>query len=146
MKTMQECKVVNVLPPEAIKDDGDWTTTEIDTAGFGWCSIYLNLGETDVAMDLFKVRETDTSGSGYADITGADFSVSPATLPSATADDLVFAVHIDLRKNRKRYLSLSAGNANGTAGGFAASMAFLYDATQTPNSVAERGTSQDLFV
>lgn len=145
MKTMQEAKVVNLIPPVAIVDNNSWTTTEIDTAGYSWCSIYVNLGATDIAMAALKVQESDTSGSGFADITGLNFATSPATLPSATADGLVFAVHIDLRKNRKRYLDLVATAGNGTTGTYASGLAFLYDADEIPASVSARGVSQQII-
>lgn len=145
MKTMQEAKVINLIPPVAIVDDNaSWTTTEIDTLGFKKCSIYVNLGASDIAMAALKVQESDTTGSGFADIDGLDFS-SDGTLPSATDDGLVFAVHIDLTKNRKRFLDLVATAGNGSTGTFASGLAFLYDAVQTPSSASECGVSQQLF-
>ena len=145
----QNSKVINVIPPVAIKDNASWTTTEIDTKGFDYCTIYVNLGATDIAAAALKVQESDTTGTGFADVTGLVYGTSTntagstSTLPSATDDDDIFVFEIDLRK-RKRFLDLVATAGNGTNGTFASAIAVLEKATNTPTTAAERGANQIL--
>lgn len=153
MNYLQNCKVVNVIPPVAIVDDASWTTTEIDTKGYDACAIYINLGATDIAAVALKVQESDTSGSDFADVTGLVYGTStlPAvdggatsSLPSADDDGKVFAFFIDL-KGRKRYLDVVATAGNGTAGTFASGIAVLYKAEQAPTTATDKGLVAQLI-
>lgn len=147
----QTQKIVSITPPAAIVDNAAFTTAEIDTLGFDYCTIYGHLGATDIAMTVLKVQESDTSGSGFADVTGLVFGTSTntagsvSTLPSATDDNKFFAFEIDLR-GRKRYLDLNATMGDGTVGGFFVAWAVLERAEEMPNSASDRGCSQILRV
>lgn len=149
MVNEQAVKVVPVTNPVAIKDNVAWVTTEVDTLGFEYAVFYVMLGASDIAMAVFKLQESDTSGSGMADVTGAIFGTSnntggsTSTLPSATDDDLIFAIEVDL-KARKRYLDLSITAGDGALGTYAAAWCMLSRAKQVPNTAAERGCSQIL--
>ena len=151
MIASQTQKVVAITPPGAIVDDASWTTTEIDTAGYDYCTVYVMLGATDIAMAELTVTESDTSGSGHADVTGLIFGTSDntagdtSTLPSATDDNKIFAFEIDLRA-RKRYLDLTATAGNGTAGTYMAAWAVLERADEYADSATDRGCSQILRV
>lgn len=135
MISTQNCKFVNVTPPAAIVDNASYTTNEIDTLGYDYCTIICSLGATDIAMAALKVQESDTSGSGYADITGATFA---SALPSATDDNKMYAFYIPLQ-GRKRYLDLVATAGDGTTGTFMSAIAILSRAEQTPSSATARG-------
>ena len=143
-------KLVSITPPAAIYDNASLTTASIDTLGYDYCTIYVYLGATDIAMTALKVQESDTDGN-YADVTGLVFGTSSntagstSTLPSATDDNKFFAFEIDLR-GRKRYLDLVATCGDGTAGTYAAAWAVLSRAEEAPNTAAERGCSQILRV
>ena len=150
---MQDAKVVNVIPPVAIVDDASWTTTEIDTLGYDYCTIYINLGATDVAMAALKVQESDETGTGFADVTGLVYGTSTlpeadggatSSLPSATDDSDVFAFFIDLR-GRKRFLDVVATAGNGTSGTFASGIAVLTRAEQKPVLATDRGLNANLI-
>lgn len=147
----QMCKVVAVTNPVAIKDNVAWVTTEVDTRGFEYAIFYIMLGATDIAMAVFKLQESSTSGSGFADVTGAIFGTSEntggstSTLPSATDDDLIFAIEVDLRA-RKRYLDLSISSGDGAVGTYLVAWCELSRAHETPETAAERGASQILRV
>ena len=147
----QNTKTINVIPPVAIKDNTSWTTTEIDTLGYDYAVITVNLGATDIAMAALKVQESDTSGSGFADVTGLVFGTSTniagstSALPTATDDDDNFKFEIDLR-GRKRYLDLVATAGNGTTGTYASAVCELSRATNVPQTAAERGCNQILRV
>ena len=137
-------KTVAITPPAAIVDNAAFTTSSVDTIGFRHCIIYVLLGALDIAVAAMKLRESDDDSS-YADVSGGDFSVSPATLPAATDDNKLYAIHVDLR-GRKRYLDLSLTGGDGTLGTYAVAWAVLSRGEESPNSVTERGMAQELFV
>jgi hypothetical protein len=136
---------------EAIVDNASVTTTAVDTQGWNFATIVVRLGTTDIALTALKVQESDASGSGFADIDGADFDGdtdiegSAASLPAATDDDKFFIVHIDLR-GRKRYLDLVATVGNGTAGAWLFAYAILSQPDKGPNTAAEMGADTVLAV
>lgn len=147
----QRQKLVAITPPQAIVDNASWTTAEIDTFGFDYATIYVHFGAMDIAMVALKVTESDTAGSGHADVTGLVFGTSTntagstSTLPSATDDNKFFAFEVDLR-GRKRYLDLVATGGDGAAGTFLVAWAVLERAEINPDSATDRGCSQILRV
>jgi hypothetical protein len=146
MRNSMATKVLAVTPPGAIVDNAAFTTNTIDTKGFAFLVIVVVLGALDIALAALKLRESDDSGmSGAVDVTGADFSVSPATLPAATDDNNLYAIHVNL-KGRKRYLDLSMTGGDGTAGTYATAIAILSDAEESPSSAEGRGFAQELIV
>lgn len=151
MNPLQTTKVLNITPPAAIVDNATLTVSEIDTQGWDYCTIFVILGATDIAMSALKVTESDTSGSGHADVTGLIFGTSTndagstSALPTATDDNDVFAFEIDLRY-RKRYLDVTATCGNGTNGTYVALIALLSRADSVPTTAANRGFNQILRV
>lgn len=139
----QTSKFVAITPPGALVDNASLTTTQIDTAGYDYCEVFVVMGATDIAMTALKMQESDTSGSGHADVTGlvfgtsADIDGTASALPSATDDDSCFKFEIDLR-NRKRYLDLVATVGDGTAGGYYTAFALLSKADEAPTTVSQR--------
>lgn len=138
----QSLKVLNVTPPGAIVDNAAFTTASIDTIGFDKALIIVQLGALDIALAALKLRQSDDDSS-YSDVTGGDYSVS-STLPSATADNGLYAFHVDLR-GKKRYLDVSLTGGDGTAGTYASVIAILDNAQEHPNSATERGFAAELF-
>ena len=148
---LQATKWLSVTPPAAIVDNAAYTTTEIDTNGFDYCVVVVYIGATDIAMAACKVQESDTSGSGFADVSGLDtdgdtnIAGGTATLPTATDDNKFILFEIDLR-GRKRYLDLSITAGNGTAGTFATAFAVLCRGNTSPgNVIADRGDVADVL-
>jgi hypothetical protein len=140
----QNQKTVAITPPGALVDNAGFTTASIDTKGFGYLDIYILLGATDIAMAALKVQTSDTD-SAYADLDGADFSVAPATLPDADADNKVLHVGIDLR-GKKRFFDVVATAGDGSTGTYMAVWAVLSRAEQAPDTATERGFAQELLV
>ncbi len=139
MNHATQTKIVPITVPGAIVDNAAFTTTAIDTAGFRYCTIYVLFGAMDIAMAALKVQESDASNmSGAVDVSGADFSVSPATLPSATADNKLYAIDVNL-DGRLRYLDLSATGGDGTTGTYMVAWAVLSKAAIEPSTAALRG-------
>lgn len=147
MQNLQNIKIVPVVNPAAIVDAAAFTTATIDTKGWDEALFVVHFGAMDIAVAAFKLQESDDSGmSGAADISGADFSVSPATLPSATADNTLFGIHVKLGGSRKRYMDLSLTGGDGTLGTFASAIVILGKGEANPATVADRGFNQLLYV
>jgi hypothetical protein len=151
MVQAQKSKIVRVIDPAAIVDNASFTTAEIDSRGYEYCQVFVYVGATDIASTACKMQESDTTGSGFADIAGLVFGTSTntdgstSTLPSATDDNKFFIFDIDLR-GRERFLDLVLTGGNGAAGTFATSWAVLSRAHEVPESATERGASQILRV
>jgi len=149
MNELQATKLAVVISPAAINDNAAWTTNEIDTLGYDYLQIIFFLGATDIAVAALAVQESDTSGSGFANVTGlivgtsANIAGSTSALPSATDDNKIMLFEIDLR-GRKRYIDLSATAGNGTAGSYAAAIAILSRPKISPTTAAERGCDEIL--
>ena len=145
----QNAKFLRVVSPEAIKDDGSYTSQAVDCNGADYAEIIVQLGATDIAMAALKMTECDTSGGSYTDITGLVFGTSTNTagstssLPAATDDDKFFVFQMDLRY-RKRYLKIVATNGDGTVGGFLVAIARLSRLEQSPKTAALAGCDQIL--
>lgn len=151
MNSLLNTKLVGITPPAAIIDDASATTAEIDTLGFDYCQIVVYLGATDIAMTALAVTESDTAGSGHANVTGliwgtsSNIAGSTSTLPSATDDNKFFVADIDLR-GRKRYLDLTATIGNGAAGTYFTAFAVLSRKEGGITTAAERGAQEILRV
>lgn len=139
-------KTVAVTNPGAIVDNAAFTTATIDTRGFAFLTIIVVLGALDIAVAAFKLREGNASDmSDAADVSGADFSVSPATLPAATDDNKLYAIHVNL-KGRKRYQDLTLTGGDGAAGTYVCVIAQLSEAYEVPSDAPGRGFAQELIV
>jgi hypothetical protein len=133
-------KIVAVNPPAAILDNASATTSVIDTLGFNFCTIYIMLGATDIALAALKVQEADAAASATALTSGADISGLDyaAALPDASADNAIYAFDIDLR-GRKRYLDLVATAGDGSAGTYLTAWAVLSRGQEVPVTATQRG-------
>lgn len=145
MNALQNVKVVNVTPPAAIVDAASFSTTAIDTAGFGKLAVYFSLGATDIAMTALKLQESDDSGmSGAADITGCVYGASGApALPTATDDNKIFGFFVNLA-GRERYIDVVATAGDGSAGTYGSCIAVLYNG-EGINDATERGLAANLI-
>lgn len=137
MNRMQNIKYVAVTPPAAIIDNASATTAEIDTLGFDYLTVVAHLGATDIAMTALAVTESDTTGSGHANVTGlvygtsTDIDGNTSALPSADDDNKFFVFQIDLR-GRKRYIDVTATCGDGAAGTYLTIIGMLSRADDTP--------------
>lgn len=145
MKESLNQKIVPITAPAAIVDNAAFTTGAIDTRGFGQLTIVLMLGALDVALVAMKLQESnDAAMAGAVDITGANFAVD-SVLPSATADNNLYAFHVDLR-GRKRFIDLFLTGGDGATGTYLVAFAILSRAQEMTESAAERGYAAELFV
>ena len=148
---LQRAKFQQVIAPVAIVDDASWTTAEIDTLDYDYLTVIVNIGATDVAMAALKLQSSDTTGTGFADVTGldcdgdTDIDGSAAALPSATDDNNVVVFQVDLR-GHKRFFDLVATAGNGAAGTFASAVAILTKGAVAPTSTSTHGAETFLRV
>jgi len=139
MNRMQNIKYVAITPPGALIDNASATTAEIDTLGFDYLTIVAHLGATDIAMTALAVTESDTTGSGHANVTGlvygtsTDIDGNTSALPSATDDNGFFVFQIDLR-GRKRYIDVTATVGDGTSGAYLTIIGMLSRADASPTT------------
>ena len=142
-------KTVSITPPAAISDNATLTTTEIDTLGWSYMTIIVYLGATDIAMAALSVTQSDTAGSGHANITGLVWGTSTnidgttSALPSATDDNLFQIAQIDL-KGKKRYIDVTATTGDGAAGAFVTILGILSRPQVSPISASEAGANEIL--
>ena len=150
---LQKTKFVRVIDPAAIVDNAAYTTEEIDTLGYDHLTIVCYLGATDIAMTALAVQESDTSGSGFATVTGLDANGDTNTdgvaaeLPTATDDNGMVVFEVDLRY-RKRYIDLDATAGNGATGTFLSAIGILSSKSSglADVSATERGALDILRV
>jgi hypothetical protein len=144
----QNFKLVSITPPGAIYDNASPTTASIDTSGWDYLTVIVQLGATDIAMTALKMQESDTDGS-FADVTGLIYGTSngingsASTLPSATDDNKFFVFEVDLR-GRKKFMKLVATAGDGTAGTYFVAQGLLSRGKDFPVTAAERGVANIL--
>jgi hypothetical protein len=149
MYSGQDQKKVNIFPPGAIVDNTSWTILSpgyLDTLGYHNVEYVIQFGAMDIAMAALKVTECETTGGSYTDIPLADYSVSPATLPSATDDNHLFSITIPINGLRKRYQKIVATGGDGSAGTYMSCIAILGNPDNAPYDATTRGYTQQLTV
>jgi hypothetical protein len=130
VNSLQQAKYVTAIKPAAIIDNASATADVIDTRGWEYATIIVQLGVTDIALTALKVQNSATSGGSYVDITGATFAggagMGGATLalPSATDDGQTCVFQIDMR-NKDPFLKIVATFGDGSNGGFIAAVCVL---------------------
>jgi hypothetical protein len=70
----QMTKFLNLTPPGALVDAASLAVTELDTLGWDYAQILLIMGATDIACSACILTESDTAGSGHANIAASNFS------------------------------------------------------------------------
>lgn len=115
------------------------TDTEVDTLGFDYLTVIVQLGNVAANMTTLKLQESDSSGASEADFTGSAFTAPTA----AGGDNDVLVAFVDLRK-RKRYISIVATAGAGAT--LISAIGILSRAEVTPTSATERGVDEQLIV
>ena len=150
MRHMQDVKFLNVTPPAAIIDNASAPTASIDSKGYDYLTVVVQLGALDVAMTALKLQTSDAD-SGYADLAGAVYGTSTniagstSALPVATDDNKFFVFEVDLR-GKKRFFDLVATCGDGSAGTFISVFAILSVAENQLTTAAARGAADILRV
>lgn len=115
------------------------TDVEVDTLGFDYLTVIVQLGNVAANMTALKLQESDTSGASEADFTGGSFTAPTA----AGGDNDVLVAFVDLRK-RKRYISIVATGGAGAT--LISAIGILTRAEVTPTSATERGIDEQLIL
>lgn len=140
MLDLQAVKFFHVLAPISVAGGATATVNDIDTKGFRAVALLIQAGVVPATgVAALKWQESDTAGSGFVDIPGA----AHTALVDAN-DNAIVATFINL-KGRKRHIRavITNGITNATV---MAAMAILYRAEESPDTVAERGLLEQLFV
>ncbi|HXE52770.1 MAG TPA: hypothetical protein VN541_07125 [Tepidisphaeraceae bacterium] len=138
MIQLTQTKKVQSVWPQARINNSAVTCASIDRRGFDYAVVRVAIGATDIGFTTFKLQESDDN-STFTDISGADYSVSPLTLPSSSNSNTTWEWQVDLRGSRKRYLRPAITIGNGTSGAFVAAEAELFRAEQTPYNASNEG-------
>lgn len=140
-------KTVTVIPPQVVKDNAGWTTNAVDTLGFRYVTFEFYTGAMDIDMAALKLQQSDDNGDAdaYADIDGADYSVD-STVPQDDEDNKVFAIHVDMRGGKKRWLKPVATGGDGAVGTYLFACARLSRGESFARTAADRGYTRELFV
>lgn len=144
MQSLQNVYIVNVLPAISVTGGGTATCNEVDTVQSG---VKYNYAKFIISAGLIgaggfatlKIQESDTSGSGGADITGASWTA----LVDAD-DNKVLTCDIALTGSRKRYLTLVA--TNGANASVMACVCLLGRANEAPITATAAGIKEALIV
>ncbi len=147
----QNAKYLLTLAPAAISKDTEESPTEIDTLGWEYAEIAVLVGATDIEVDTLAVTESDTAGSGHANVTGLVYGTSTniagstSSKPAAGDDNTVFKFEVDL-KGRKRYLNVAMTTGDGTSGTYRAIVTRLSRAHEAPITATAAGCADILRV
>jgi len=142
MNELQTTKIALAIAPAAIVDNAAFTSNVIDLNDFegaDYIEFVGALGATDAALTTLKIMESDIKTNATT-LGGVPVLVKDtASKPGALDDNKVFAVGINLKNKRQRYLQLQATIANGVAGGFLTALAIGRRLHNTSSNAADRG-------
>jgi hypothetical protein len=140
-------KLVSLTPPAAAVT-GAVTVAYVDTQGASYLVVNVFLGVMAAATSVFKLTESDVSGSGYTDIVGSRFGTDNndtgvvSVFPTTTDVNGMFSWFVDLRGTRKRYIkpAITTGGAD-----IAAVIAELWFMANAPQTAAQSGYNQRMI-
>lgn len=145
MNNLQDLKFVRIVSPQAIVDNGSWTSQTVDTQGYTELCIVIFLGAIDVDMVALKVRSSETNnGSDWADVDGLDWSTDASELPQDGDDNKFFLNFLHL-SGKPRYYQIVATGGDGSAGTYLTSFAVLSGGAESPFNATKRGAKEELF-
>lgn len=139
MFDLQKCKFFTVLAPISVAGGATATCVEVDTRGFRAAALVVQSGLVGAnGVTTIKWQDSETSGSGGADITGASHT---ALLDADDGKNV--GTYLDFR-GKKRYVTLVLVNG-ATNASLMSAVAVLYRAEESPDSASERGLLEQLF-
>lgn len=136
----QNATVRQVVLPVSL-NNASATSLEIDTRGFNHVTYVLTVGATTGAISAFKVQGAPTTGGAQADISGATL----ATLPGATSDGGVYAIHIDLTDKSINQFQEVVLTEDNTGTGVYGVVAILSRNQNPADSATDRGFAAEVF-
>lgn len=142
MQDLQAAKFALPLAPISVAGGATATMTVIDTKGFRAVQLLILsgvVGANGVSTIVWQ-ESHESNGANAVNITGA----AHTALVDAN-DGVIIGCHLNLKGNRRRYLTanITVGSTNAA---LLAAIAVLYRAEESPNTVGERGLLEQLFV
>lgn len=123
--TVGNTKPVWLLDTVAL-DNVSATIAYIDTlyngVSFRQAVFIIRLSATDIALSALKVQESDSSGTGYTDITATVAGGAGFALPTATDDNKTYLIEVSFKK---RYLKLVITAGDGSTGATVSALVVL---------------------
>ena len=135
----QNEKTAISVAPVSLNDDTA-TSIAVDSAGYTHATFELTVGATTGAISVFKVQSSTTSGGSYADVSGASLS----TLPGATDDNKVYAIHVPLASANQFLKTVLTEDGTGT-GVYGVNVRLQRISGGTPESASDRGYAAEVF-
>lgn len=147
MNPAQEIRYVAISPPVAVVNGNSWTCAELDTLGYDYCTIIVQLGTLAGALTVLRVTESNDAGQNHVNINAAtlehadcvNIDGNASALPVDADDDTFQVFEFDLR-HRRRYLQLIA--TIGANNGFLSALAILTRAKTKPVTMAQHGVDE----
>lgn len=139
----QSIKVAPLVVPVSLSS-ASATSLIVDTQGFNYGDIVIQIGASAGLLTVLKLQEDDASdGNTATDITGAAFTGSD--LPGTGSDGDTLSIKLPLGGTRKRYLKLVA-TEGGTGAQLFSATAFLSRADEAPASATARGLAAEVIL
>jgi len=143
---LKAAKFTRLLSPQGVDDTAFANNTYIDTQGLGSVLFLLTAGSLAAAIGSTAattpplVEECDTSDGTYTAVADAAL----AAVISATDDNKMYGIHVDLSKSHKRYMRVqapTAGDGSGTSS-FLCINAIGFPADVSPENAAGMGLAE----
>ena len=137
--------VFNCIPPAAVKDNAAFTSYVLDTAdplfaGAKGILFLVTLGALDIGVTVLKVNQSETK-SNATTLSGTITALyDTVTKPSATDDNGIWAIYIDLTQPHGRYLQLPATADDGSVGVYLSAVAIVDRPTNSGGSTLPGAT------
>lgn len=134
----------NVLPPETKNNGAFAGLSYADTQELSAIMFLIAAGVTDVIVGSGDtstpplVEECDTYDGSYTAVTDAELSA----VCSATDDDKMWAIHVDLTKTHKRYMRIKAPTAGNSTGASFAIIAIGFPKGEMLKSASDNGLAE----
>lgn len=139
----QAVKVAPLVIPVSL-NNATATSLIVDTQGFHYGDIVIQIGASAGELSALKLQEDDASdGNTATDITGAAFTGDD--LPGTASDGDTLSIKLPLGGTRKRYLKLVATEDNTGAMLFSAT-ALLSRADEAPDTATKRGLAAEVIL
>jgi hypothetical protein len=157
-------KWVQVLAPAAAVNNASASPAVIDTRGYSYLELIVELGATDTALTALEIQESDTNTANtFVPVTGLIYGTSQtlavnsavtawgvtqlqlanSSLPTANSGDSQWLFNVDL-KGRKRYIQPVLTAGTGTNGAYLAAIGRLSNDEVAPSTPAGYGVTQVL--
>jgi len=140
MIPLQNTKRQIAIAPQGQVNNASFTSQVIDKTDFPGAD-YIEfvgiVGDTDVQLATLKLMESDTKTDATT-LGGSPSEVVDASVkPGADDDDTMFAIGVDLKNSRQRYLQLQATAGNGTNGTHLAAVAVGQHLSESSSKAAD---------